>query len=115
MASRPSSTCSRTTTSAASSRRACGEHGLQQVLFNAPPGDWEARRTRHGRLPGREAEFRAGFDRRSTTPQALDCPRVHVMAGLAPQAPTREAAAPLYVANLAGPRHEAASAGRRRC
>ena len=28
------------------------DHGLQQVLFNAPPGDWDARRARHG-LPAR--------------------------------------------------------------
>ena len=34
-------------------------HGLQQVLFNAPPGDWEAGERGLACLPGREAEFRA--------------------------------------------------------
>ena len=32
--------------------RGCRRNGLQQVLFNAPPGDWDARRARH-RLPAR--------------------------------------------------------------
>ena len=48
-------------------------HGLQQVLFNAPPGDWELGEKGLACLPGREAEFRSGIvraldyaDRKST-------------------------------------------------
>jgi 2-dehydrotetronate isomerase len=37
------------------------DHGLQQVLFNAPPGDWDAGERGMACLPGREVEFRAGF------------------------------------------------------
>ena len=33
-------------------------HDLQQVLFNAPPGDWEAGERGMACLPGREAELR---------------------------------------------------------
>jgi len=59
-------------------------HGLQQVLFNAPPGDWEAGERGLACLPGREAEFRAGFEQALDYAGALACPRIHVMAGLAP-------------------------------
>ena len=36
-------------------------HGLQQVLFNAPPGDWDGGERGLACLPGREAEFQARF------------------------------------------------------
>ena len=35
--------------------------GLQQVLFNAPPGDWTKGERGQAALPGRQAEFREGF------------------------------------------------------
>ena len=36
-------------------------NGLQQVLFNAPPGNWDAGERGLACLPGREAEFRQGI------------------------------------------------------
>lgn len=60
-------------------------HGLQQVLFNAPPGDWEAGERGLACLPGREAEFRQGIHQAIDYAQTLQCPRIHVMAGLVPQ------------------------------
>src|SRR5262245_24830588 len=60
------------------------ENGLQQALFNAPPGDFEAGERGIASLPGREAEFRNGFHRALDYAQTLDCSRVHVMAGLVP-------------------------------
>ena len=45
-------------------------HGLQQVLFNAPPGDWENGERGLACLPGREAEFRAGIDKTGDQPPA---------------------------------------------
>lgn len=68
-------------------------HGLQQVLFNAPPGGtdalsaqqaWDAGSRGLACLPGRESEFRAGVELALSYAQALACPRIHVMAGLAP-------------------------------
>lgn len=68
-------------------------HGLQQVLFNAPPGGtdalsaqqaWDAGSRGLACLPGREPEFRAGVELALAYAQALACPRIHVMAGLAP-------------------------------
>jgi hydroxypyruvate isomerase len=60
------------------------DQGLQQVLFNAPPGNWEAGERGIACLPGRQAEFRNGFLTALTYAQTLGCPRIHVMAGIAP-------------------------------
>ncbi|OYT87577.1 MAG: hydroxypyruvate isomerase [Burkholderiales bacterium PBB6] len=76
-------------------------NGLQQVLFNAPPGDWDAGERGLACLPGREAEFRAGFAQALAYADALQCPRLHVMAGLAPAGVERAALQATYEANLA--------------
>ena len=77
------------------------DHGLQQVLFNAPPGDWDAGERGLACLPGREAEFRDCLQRALAYAAALASPRVHVMAGLAPAGADRAALRATYVANLA--------------
>jgi hydroxypyruvate isomerase len=61
-------------------RRRLDAHGLRQVLFNAPPGDWDAGERGIAALPGREAQVRDGVDRALEYAAALDCPRVHMMA-----------------------------------
>lgn len=58
------------------------EHGLRQVLFNAPPGDWAAGERGIAALPGREDEFKAAFTLALDYADALGCPRVHVMSGV---------------------------------
>ncbi len=58
--------------------------GLQQVLINAPPGDWDRGERGIGALPGREAEFRDSIATALDYAAALQCPRIHVMAGLVP-------------------------------
>ncbi len=88
------------------------DHGLQQVLFNAPPGDWDAGERGLACLPGREAEFRAGFAQALDYAQALACPRVHVMAGLAPAGADPAALQATYETNLAWAAELAATAGR---
>lgn len=75
-------------------------HGLQQVLFNAPPGDWDAGERGLACLPGREEEFRAGMVKALDYAATLGCPRVHVMAGLLPAGATHETHYPTYIANL---------------
>lgn len=59
-------------------------HGLEQVLFNAPPGDWGRGEKGLACLPGRETDFAASIDQALAYAQALNCRRVHVMAGLMP-------------------------------
>ena len=87
-------------------------NGLQQVLFNGPPGDWEAGERGLASLPGREAEFREGILRALDVAVALDCPRVHVMAGLVPEGARREALQPVYIDNLRWAAGQAAQVGR---
>jgi 2-dehydrotetronate isomerase len=92
--------------------RRLSDHGLQQVLFNAPPGNWDAGDRGLACLPGREAEFRAGLVTALDYAQTLGCPRVHVMAGLVPAGVERAALQGTYEANLAWAAELAATAGR---
>ena len=87
-------------------------HGLQQVLFNAPPGDWEAGERGIACLPKRVDEFRRGFEQALSYAEALSCPRVHVMAGLAPAGADAAELRATYEANLAWAAAQAAAAGR---
>lgn len=88
------------------------DHDLQQVLFNAPPGDWEAGERGLACLPGREAEFRTGLLQALDWAQALACPRIHVMAGLAPGGAERSVLQATYEANLAWAAEQALRVGR---
>jgi len=89
-----------------------GDHGLAQVLFNAPPGDWEAGERGIACLPGREDEFRRGFVEQALPyAQALRCPRVHVVAGQVPPGSDSAALRAIYITNLAWAAGQAASAG----
>jgi 2-dehydrotetronate isomerase len=76
------------------------DNRLQQVLFNAPPGDWAAGERGTACLPGREAEFREGVGRAIEYARALGCPRIHLMAGLAPDGADRALLRKTYLANL---------------
>jgi hydroxypyruvate isomerase len=58
------------------------KHGLQQVLVNAPPGDWAAGDRGLGGICYREAEFGASMEQALSYASAIGCPRVHVLAGL---------------------------------
>ena len=87
------------------------EHGLQQVLFNAPPGDWDAGERGIACLPGREAEFREGIAKAIQYAQALGCPRIHVMAGLVPKDADAATVRATYVANVRHAAEQAAPHG----
>lgn len=75
-------------------------NGLQQVLFNAAPGQWSAGERGLACVPGREQEFREGMSLALRYAETLGCPRLHVMAGLAPQGVPRADLEATYVANL---------------
>lgn len=77
------------------------DHGLQQVLINAPPGNWEAGDRGIACLPGRHTEFRASIDRAITYSETLGCSRLHVMAGVSPGKASRSELRDTYVANIA--------------
>lgn len=57
--------------------------GLALVLFNLPPGDWEAGERGLAALPGRESEIAAGIETGLAYALATGCRRVHLMAGIA--------------------------------
>lgn len=95
--------------------------GLQQVLFNAPPGGtqaasmaqaWDAGDKGTACIPGREVEFRAGVALALDYAQALNCPRIHLMAGLAPKDAELAILRATYVSNLGWAAAQAAKAGR---
>jgi hydroxypyruvate isomerase len=86
-------------------------HGLLQVLFNAPPGDWDGGERGLACLPGREAEFRSGIGKALDYAAALGCPRIHVMAGLLPAGSERDTLYPTYVNQLRWAAQEAAKQG----
>ena len=113
--------------------------GLQQVLFNAPPAGhdrdsaqaaWDQGVRGTTCLPGKEDEFKRGFMLALEYADALNCPRIHVMAGLVPEAfrvashlpahlatSAAHASTPgpmrdTYVRNLRWAADQAASAGR---
>ncbi|RZL99821.1 MAG: hydroxypyruvate isomerase family protein [Variovorax sp.] len=88
------------------------EHGLRQVLFNGPPGDWTGGERGLACLPGREREFHAGIARALDYAETLDCPRIHVMAGLLPADVDRASAEAVYVDNLRRAAETARAAGR---
>ena len=84
--------------------------GLQQVLFNAPPGNWEAGERGIAALPGREDEFRRAIETALAYAAALKCPRIHVMAGLVPPGAQAGACRQTFEQNLAWAAPLAASA-----
>jgi hydroxypyruvate isomerase len=77
------------------------EHGLTQVLFNAPAGDWKVGERGLTALPGRESEFRDGFLLALEYARAFKCPRIHTMAGVAATGADRAQMCETYIANLA--------------
>jgi len=88
------------------------DHGLRQVLFNAPPGDVASGERGNAALPARRDEFRRGFlEQALPYALALKCPRLHVMAGVMPHGMERAPMRAAFVANLAWAAREAASVG----
>ncbi|MEO8347246.1 MAG: 2-oxo-tetronate isomerase [Betaproteobacteria bacterium] len=85
---------------------------LDVVLFNLPPGDWEAGDRGLASLPGREHEFAASVSTALRYAQALKCSRLHVMAGVLPQDASvaeRTKRLRLFVRNLKAACEEAAA------
>jgi hydroxypyruvate isomerase len=88
------------------------DNGLQQVLFNAPPGDFAGGERGIACLAERRDEFRRGIVEKALPyALALRCPRLHVMAGLMPAGIARAALHEVYLDNLAWAAGQAASAG----
>ena len=96
------------------------KHGLQQVLFNAPPGGrnlqemaqaWDAGMRGTLCLNGQEDSFRNGVWEALRYAQALQCPRIHVMSGLIPNGAARYALRSRVLSNLRWAAQAAADVG----
>jgi hydroxypyruvate isomerase len=86
-------------------------NGLQQVLFNMPPGDWAHGERGLASLPGRQAEFRTAVKQALEYATVLDCKLVHCMAGIPGADVPATTAAAVYAANLAWAAEQAKAAG----
>ncbi|SER80836.1 hydroxypyruvate isomerase [Pseudomonas sp. NFACC02] len=97
--------------SAAEIRLRLDNFGLTQALFNAPPGDWGKGERGIASLPGRESEFRSGFQKALEYAAVLGNDRIHVMAGLLPTEELRQKHHAVYLENLSHAAQEAAKVG----
>lgn len=75
-------------------------NGLTQVLFNLPPGDWQAGERGIACLPDRVEEFRAGVDQGMAYARVLGNTRLNCLAGLQPAELDDELAWQTLVANV---------------
>ena len=96
---------------AAALRARLDAYGLEQALFNAPPGDWAQGERGLASLPGREDEFRRSIETALDYARVLGNRRLHVMAGLISPGQDRARHRATYLANLAHAAHAAASLG----
>ncbi|HUC61393.1 MAG TPA: 2-oxo-tetronate isomerase [Alphaproteobacteria bacterium] len=74
--------------------------GLKQVMFNFPPGNWDAGERGLAILPDRVEEFRVAVVKGIDYAEALGCKMVHAMAGVAPSGVHPARLRETYVANL---------------
>ncbi|MBY6034562.1 hydroxypyruvate isomerase [Marinobacter daepoensis] len=75
-------------------------NGLEQVLFNLPPGDWDVGERGIACLPERVEEFRAGVEQGIRYARALGCRQVNCLAGLKPATLREEDAWETLVENV---------------
>ncbi|MBD3640787.1 MAG: hydroxypyruvate isomerase [Marinobacter sp.] len=85
---------------AADIARELEDNNLTQVLFNLPPGDWDAGERGIACLPDRVDEFREGVGQAIEYAQALGCRQVNCLAGLKPADLDEETAWNTLVANI---------------
>jgi hydroxypyruvate isomerase len=86
------------------------DHGLVQVLHNAPAGDWAGGERGIACRPDRVAEFEAGIDQAIAYAAVLGCRQINCLAGIRPPDLDVKDARATFVRNLryAAPRLKAA-------
>ena len=73
---------------------------LQVILFNMPPGDWNAGDRGMACDPARAGEFQENVGKAVDYARALGCKQIHCMAGLKPRGANEEQMREAYIANL---------------
>ena len=76
------------------------KHGLEQVLFNLPAGDWAGGERGIACLPGREGEFQEGVGLAINYAKALRCSRLNCLIGITPKEAPPEKVRQTLVDNL---------------
>ncbi|MGP9419536.1 hydroxypyruvate isomerase [Ewingella sp. AOP9-I1-14] len=76
------------------------QHGLSQVLFNLPVGNWAGGERGIACLPDRVDEFRQGVSQAIRYAKALNCPQVNCLAGKVPAGSDPQVIEKTLVANL---------------
>lgn len=77
-----------------------GTHGLTQVLFNMPPGNWDAGERGIACHPDRVGEFQDGVGKAIDYAKALGCKQVNCLAGITPRENTGDKARQTLIDNL---------------
>lgn len=85
--------------------------GLECVLINTPYGKAAGGHAGLGAIPGREAEFAADARKAIDYAQAVDCTRIHAMAGMPDEGADSEHCRAVFIENLRGMAEQAAGAG----
>ncbi|MEO1458072.1 MAG: 2-oxo-tetronate isomerase [Pseudomonadota bacterium] len=81
---------------AAAIRAELDRHGLEQALYNSPPGDWDAGQRGFAAVPGAEERFAEDLERALAYAAVIRPRNIHIMAGIV-QGPAARAT---YIANL---------------
>jgi 2-dehydrotetronate isomerase len=77
------------------------DNDLKLVLFNTPPGDFDRGERGLAAIPGREEEFRRGFEAALGLAEAFSCKCLHFMAGVLPANADPAPYRACFIANLA--------------
>jgi hydroxypyruvate isomerase len=85
--------------------------GVELVLINSPAGERAAGERGFACVPGKTDIFRDGVLQALDYATALDCKRIHVMAGNPPPGTSYDTALALYAVNLAWAAERAVAAG----
>lgn len=87
-------------------QRRLRDAGIRMILLNTPLGDAGSGERGLAAVPGRQADFKAHFERSLCYARTLDVPMIHVMAGVVP-GEQRDDAEAIFVENV---RHAADTA-----
>ncbi len=81
--------------------RAARDASLEVVLINLPTGDEDKGDVGLTGVPGREADYAVSLEKALHYAAALDCPRLHTMAGIVPDGMSDEDCMTVFADNLA--------------
>ncbi len=96
---------------AAQLRQALERTSMRQVLFNLPPGDWDAGDRGLASLPDRQVQFLEGLTTALPYIRELAVPRVHCMAGVRNDSISHDTQRETFVGNLMAASEQLADTG----